>query len=115
MAASWPPAGRSLRHRAAAGQRQQILGFGAAFTDAAADTLARAPAPLPKQSWASSSGASATAWRVPIAGTDFSPRAYTYDDGAADDVELRRFNASADDVHRIPLLQKALALEPGYF
>ena len=96
-------------------ERQQILGFGAAFTDAAADTLARAPAPLQKQLLGELFGPQSIGYslgRVPIAGTDFSPRAYTYDDGAADDVELRRFNASADDVHRIPLLQKALALEP---
>jgi len=96
-------------------ERQQILGFGAAFTDAAADTLARAPAPLQKQLLGELFGPHSIGYslgRVPIAGTDFSPRAYTYDDGAADDVELRRFNASADDVHRIPLLQKALALEP---
>ena len=91
------------------------LGFGAAFTDAAADTLARVPAPLQKQLLGELFGPHSVGYslgRVPIAGTDFSPRAYTYYDGTADVVELRRFNASADDVHRIPLLQKALALEP---
>jgi Glycosyl hydrolase family 30 TIM-barrel domain len=45
--------------------------------------------------------------RVPMAGTDFSTRIYSYDD-SDNDFELRNFSLAMEDIQmKIPLIQKA--------
>ena len=92
-----------------------LLGFGGAFTDAAADAFASVPAGLQAQilrQYFGPDGIGYRLGRVPIGGTDFSPRAYTYDDGAPGDLALRNFSLAADERHKLPLLHAALALSP---
>ena len=92
-----------------------LLGFGGAFTDAAADAFASVPAGLQAQilrQYFGPDGIGYRLGRVPIGGTDFSTRAYTYADGAAGDLALRNFSLAADERHKLPLLHAALALSP---
>ena len=92
-----------------------LLGFGGAFTDAAADAFASVPAGLQAQilrQYFGPDGIGYRLGRVPIGGTDFSTRAYTYDDDAAGDLALRNFSLAADERHKLPLLHAALALAP---
>jgi hypothetical protein len=92
-----------------------LLGFGGAFTDAAADAFASVPAGLQAQilrQYFGPDGIGYRLGRVPIGGTDFSTRPYTYDDGAADDLALRNFSLAADERHKLPLLHAALVLSP---
>jgi len=92
-----------------------LLGFGGAFTDAAADAFASVSAGLQAQilrQYFGPDGIGYRLGRVPIGGTDFSTRAYTYDDGAAGDLALRNFSVAGDERHKLPLLHAALALSP---
>ena len=51
--------------------------------------------------------------RVPIAGTDFSIRGYSYDD-VDGDIDLKHFNLAEEDInHKIPLMKQALKLNPS--
>lgn len=62
---------------------QTIQGFGGAFTDAAGINIAQLPAAAQEKllrAYFSSDGAEYTLGRVPIGGTDFSSRGYTYAD-----------------------------------
>lgn len=49
---------------------------------------------------------------MPIGGTDFSTRAYTYDDGD-DDPTLQRFSLTREDYeYKIPFVKMAVELNP---
>ena len=51
--------------------------------------------------------------RVPIAGTDFSTRTYSYDD-IDGDVHLKNFALASEDFnYKIPLMKEALKLSPS--
>lgn len=53
-----------------------------------------------------------TILRLPIGGTDFSERRYTYDDHDGD-VSLQHFALAPEDYeYKIPIIQEALKLEP---
>ena len=52
--------------------------------------------------------------RVPIAGTDFSTRAYTYDDDHDGDFNLEFFSLQPEDIeYKIPLILQARNLTQG--
>lgn len=60
----------------------------------------------------SSNGSRYSLGRIPIAGTDFSTRPYTYDD-VADDLSLQNFSLAQEDYdYKIPYLRKAIELNP---
>jgi glucosylceramidase len=96
---------------------QTILGFGAAFTDAACYTLSRLGdndrtnllhTMFGQDQHALSMG------RIPIGASDYSTAAYSYDDGAADP-ELKRFSIDHDRDYILPTLQAALSVNPELF
>jgi glucosylceramidase len=96
---------------------QTILGFGAAFTDAACYTLSR----LGDSDRAKLLGTmfgqdqhALSVGRVPIGASDYSTAAYSYDDGAADP-ELKRFSIDHDRDYVLPTLQTALRVNPELF
>ena len=108
------PSGRSLvvnRKRTF----QTILGFGGAFTEAAAINWRRLSAADQAEvvrlyfSSPKDGGHGYTLGRVPINSCDFSPASYTFDD-VEGDMELEHFDSSvAHDVHSgmIPMIQAA--------
>lgn len=94
-------------------QYQQILGFGGAFTDSAGiniQQLSEAAQDRLLYSYFGEGGSRYSLCRVPIAGSDFSTRPYTYDD-VADDITLEKFSLTLEDYkYKIPFIQKALEL-----
>ncbi|CAG2166816.1 unnamed protein product, partial [Oppiella nova] len=70
---------------------QKIIGFGGAFTDASGLNLKSLPQELATnviKDYFSANGIEYSMGRVPIAGCDFSPRAYTYNDQKDDFLEF---------------------------
>ncbi|XP_026667182.1 glucosylceramidase-like [Ceratina calcarata] len=95
---------------------QTILGYGAAFTDSAGINVKKlSPATqdqLIRAYYDPVLGSRYLLGRIPIGGTDFSTRAYTYDDHA-NDTTLAQFALAPEDYsYKIPFLQKALELNP---
>ncbi|EFA05963.2 lysosomal acid glucosylceramidase [Tribolium castaneum] len=92
---------------------QTILGWGGAFTDAAGINIASLEESLQTkllESYFSENGLEYSLCRVPIGGTDFSVRAYSYDDGK-EDKDLTNFKlAEEDHKYKIPYIKKALEL-----
>ncbi|KAF2364786.1 Glycosyl hydrolase family 30 TIM-barrel domain [Trinorchestia longiramus] len=92
---------------------QKIEGFGGAFTDAAALNILSLPGELQDcviRSYFSDAGLQYTMGRVPIGGSDFSVRAYTYDDlqtGQTDE-NLAQFALQREDfLLKLPLIAAA--------
>lgn len=79
---------------------QKILGFGAAFTDAAgisATSLGPEMTQLILRNYFSPQGLEYSMGRIVIGGCDFSTRKYTYDDDYEDDMDLLHFNLTIED------------------
>ncbi|CAG2171563.1 unnamed protein product, partial [Oppiella nova] len=89
---------------------QKIMGFGGAFTDASGLNLKSLPQELATnviKDYFSANGIEYSMGRVPIAGADFSPRAYTYND-QKDDFELKTFALQKEDEdYKIPYIKMA--------
>ncbi|CAN5233478.1 glucosylceramidase [soil metagenome] len=98
-------------------QFQEILGFGAAFTDAACYTMNHMPdhsrASL-LNNFFSAQEMNLTMCRTCIGASDYSASAYTYDEGDADP-ELKRFSIKHDEEYIIPVLQQSLKVNPDLF
>lgn len=81
-------------------KRQSIFGFGGAFTDSAGININKLPDQLSDKLISDYfdpvNGIGYTFGRVPIAASDFSDRAYTYND-VVDDFELKNFKLTHDD------------------
>lgn len=78
---------------------QKIFGFGGAFTDATGINIKSLSEDVQKkllESYFGSTGIGYSLCRVPIAGCDFSPRPYSYDD-VDGDVELKHFALQPED------------------
>ncbi|XP_046417169.1 lysosomal acid glucosylceramidase-like isoform X1 [Neodiprion fabricii] len=94
---------------------QPIHGFGGAFTDAASfniRTLSPGAQENLLRTYFSKEGSNYNLGRVPIGGTDFSKRPYTYDDHEGD-VLLKNFSLANEDLlYKIPLMKKALEINP---
>jgi glucosylceramidase len=94
---------------------QEMDGFGAAMTDSSAWLLATKlsagqRAELLGRLFSPSSGLGLNYLRIPAGASDFSLSHYTYDDTCCD---LSDFSIAPDEVHRIPLLLQAKAVNPG--
>ncbi|EFX69969.1 hypothetical protein DAPPUDRAFT_328613 [Daphnia pulex] len=94
-------------------QYQKIMGFGGAFTDASGINIAKLSV-LAQQnllkSYFSTDGIEYGLGRVPIGGSDFSTRAYTYDDFPGDD-SLSNFSLAREDLFfKIPYISWAQSL-----
>lgn len=78
-----------------------IIGFGGAFTDATGQNIRRLPEDAQQkllESYFGPEGIGYSVCRVPIGGTDFSPRPYSYDDHD-DDTELKYFALQEEDLN----------------
>ncbi|XP_049820602.1 putative glucosylceramidase 4 [Aethina tumida] len=95
-------------------QKQTILGFGGSFTDSAGINIYALPEGAQEHllnSYFGDEGISYSIARVPIGGTDFSTRPYTYDSDHDGDVDLEHFALQEEDIlFKIPYIQKALQL-----
>lgn len=93
---------------------QRIIGFGGAFTDASGLNILSLPEPMQEmilKAYYSANGLEYTLGRVPVGGTDFSIREYTYDDlkDGKTDMKLSHFSLAKEDLqYKIPLIQRAI-------
>ncbi|KAF7286897.1 hypothetical protein GWI33_003164 [Rhynchophorus ferrugineus] len=91
---------------------QKIIGFGGAFTDSTGINIAALPATAQQfllESYFGENGVEYSLARVPIGGTDFSTRAYTYCD--EEDLALDKFALAQEDYsYKLPFIKKALEL-----
>ena len=88
---------------------QEILGFGAAFTDAACFTFNRLTASTRQQLFRElfqPSEMNLNVCRTCIGASDYSSKVYSYDEGDAD-IELRRFSIDHDREYILPILREA--------
>lgn len=97
-------------------RRQQVLGFGGAFTDSASQQILMLPEPVRNRLLADYFGENGLDYnmgRLPISGTDMSSRAYSYDDlpEGEQDLSLSQFRLQREDLEfKIPLIRQINAL-----
>ena len=95
---------------------QQIIGFGGAFTEAAAVTLDKMPLALRKEImeayFSPETGNAYTVCRSHINSCDFSKGNYAYTE-VDGDVELKHFTIARDRLSLIPMIQEAIDLSGG--
>jgi glucosylceramidase len=98
---------------------QRMLGFGAAMTDASAYLINQKMPKLDREAllqdlFSQSKGIGFSFIRVPMGASDFSRRHYSYDDmtGTATDSALAHFSIDVDRADKLPLLRRALAINP---
>ncbi|XP_055346223.1 lysosomal acid glucosylceramidase-like [Paramacrobiotus metropolitanus] len=107
------PSAASLTLTIANTTRQNILGFGGAFTDAAGVNILQLSPPAQDNllsSYYGPNGIEYSIGRVNMAGCDFSTHVYTYDDTPGD-LKLDHFALTPEDNKmKIPLIQRAQAL-----
>ena len=98
---------------------QTVVGFGAAITDAAAILINGLPAErrelLLRELFDPDSGIGLSFTRLTIGASDFSPHHYTFDDmpPGQRDPTLARFSIEPDRANRLPMVQRALAINPA--
>ena len=101
-----------------ASRKQSILGFGAAFTDSSCYVISQMPdqnrQALMKELFGSE-GMRFSVCRTCIGASDYSRDAYTYDDGAEPDPEMKRFSIDHDRTYILPSLAAARVLNPELF
>lgn len=94
---------------------QSILGFGAAFTDAACFTLNRLDPDARKQllhMLFSPSGLGLNVSRICIGSSDYATKEYSYDEGLDPDPEIQRFSIEHDRAYILPILREARGISP---
>jgi glucosylceramidase len=95
---------------------QTIVGFGGAFTDAAADTFAKLPRDAQEQFLKACfdpvAGNGYTLCRTTIHSCDYASAMYTYDD-VAGDKDLTHFSIEHDRTNRLPFIRRAEAASGG--
>ena len=97
---------------------QEMVGFGAAITDASAwllnNRLGAQRDAILQELFGRNPGIGLSFVRVPTGASDFSPRHYSYDDmpDGQRDSSLAHFSIDADRADKLPLLVKALAINP---
>jgi glucosylceramidase len=97
---------------------QEILGFGAAFTDASCYLLSQMEADK-RQALLNDlfgrDGLRLSVGRICIGASDYSRYAYSYDDSTDPDPELLRFSIEHDREYILPTLRAAQTLNPELF
>ncbi|SPF48069.1 Glucan endo-1,6-beta-glucosidase [Candidatus Sulfopaludibacter sp. SbA4] len=96
---------------------QEVLGFGASFTDAACYMLNRLAGParehlLKEIFHPSEMGFSVC--RVCLGSSDYATKMYSFDEGEPDP-EMRRFSIDHDKPYILPILRQARGVNPGLF
>jgi len=95
-----------------------MVGFGAAITDASAALINGLPAgrreALLRELFGADSGIGLSFTRLTIGASDFSPVHYSFDDmpPGQRDSTLARFSIEPDRANRLPVVQRALAINP---
>uniref|UniRef100_A0A6G1SJP1 Glucosylceramidase n=1 Tax=Aceria tosichella TaxID=561515 RepID=A0A6G1SJP1_9ACAR len=93
-------------------QQQEVLGWGGAFTDAATiniQSLSRELSERLIESYFGLNGLQYNMGRVPIGGSDFSTRAYSYDDSSEPDLNLTKWSLADEDLtYKIPTIKRAI-------
>ena len=96
---------------------QEILGFGAAFTDASCYVLHRLPARARADvlnDLLHPSKLGLSVFRICVGSSDYATKAYSFDEGEPDP-ELARFSIDHDREYILPVLKEARAVNPGLF
>jgi glucosylceramidase len=97
---------------------QDVLGFGAALTDASCYLLAQMPGParaaLLKECFGAA-GLNLSMARTTIGSSDYSRNAYTYDDSSQPDPELQHFSIEHDRQYILPMLRETQQANPEIF
>jgi glucosylceramidase len=99
-------------------RRQKVLGFGAAFTDASCYLIGRMSQADRRQileEFFGASGMRLSVGRTCIGSSDYSRSAYSFDDSAQPDPELKNFTIAHDRAYILPTLREALTVNPGLF
>lgn len=98
---------------------QQMIGFGAAFTDAATYLISTKLSPTRRDSlmqelFGRPSGLGLSFMRIPMGASDFSLSWYTYDDmpRGESDPTLANFSIAPDRAYKLPVIKQALAINP---
>jgi len=98
--------------------KQEILGFGAALTDASCYVLSRMTEaerkPLMEELFAPTEMA-LNVCRTCIGASDYSRNAYTFDESAEPDPELKKFSIEHDVEYILPILREARKINPELF
>jgi glucosylceramidase len=98
--------------------RQEMLGFGAAMTDASAWVLSQIPAgeraALMHELFSPDEMAMSVC-RSCIGSSDYSKELFSYDDSEQDDPELKKFSIDHDKAYVLPMLKEARQQNPGLF
>ncbi|MEA2784590.1 MAG: glucosylceramidase [Candidatus Eremiobacteraeota bacterium] len=98
--------------------RQEILGFGASFTDSACYIFDRLAPEARRELFAElfhPSRMALNVGRTCIGSSDYSTKIYSYDDSSAPDPDLRRFSIELDRRWIVPMLREARAVNPDIF
>lgn len=98
-------------------RRQEILGFGAALTDAACYTLSQLPPAAREKLFHElfhPSEMGLNVCRVCVGASDYSTKLYSYDEGEPDP-ELERFSIDHDREYILPILREARRVNPDLF
>jgi glucosylceramidase len=96
---------------------QEMLGFGAAFTDAACYTFNRLDAPAREQLFHElfhPGEMGLNVCRTCIGSSDYSTEVFSYDEGEPDP-EMKRFSISHDQPYVLPMLREARKQNPDLF
>ena len=97
---------------------QEMIGFGAAMTDASAylinNKLGAHRDAIMQELFGRDPGIGLSFMRVPMGASDFSSKHYSYDDMPAgqSDSTLAQFSIDADRTDKLPALKQALAINP---
>ncbi len=118
---SWKPAGNIAANAIMlnpASERQEMLGFGAALTDAACYVLSQMPQAgreqLLQELFAPGEMALSVC-RTCIGASDYSRTAYSFDESAEPDPELTKFSIDHDREYILPVLRQAREVNPDLF
>ena len=96
---------------------QEILGFGGAFTDASCYMFNSMPAAAREEllhEFFSPAALNFSVCRTCIGASDYSTRAYTYDDSPQPDPTLARFSIDPDRAYIIPAMASARSVNPVF-
>ena len=97
---------------------QDILGFGAAFTDAACYNFSQLAPAVREQllnEYFSPKEMAFSVCRTCIGASDYSRKVFSYDEGAEPDPELKRFSIDHDKQYILPTIRDARKINPDLF
>ncbi len=97
---------------------QEVLGFGAAFTDASCyllNQMSQEQRATVLADFFGASGLRLSVCRTCIGASDYSTQVYSFDEGPEPDPELKRFSIDHDRNYILPTLRAARTLNPELF